>query len=116
MAETKKTTQTKTAQGKNSDDAKTAEAQASAAKAAEDKSSNAAKAAGDNKSASAAKAKAEDDAGPKIQIRSTRDPYRRAGLALGREPRVFDVKAISKEQAEALQADPNVFIEPVLED
>lgn len=112
----KKTTQTKTAQGNSSDDAKTAEAKASAAKAAEGKSGAATKPEGDSKPKDAAKSKADAEGGPKVQIRSTRDPYRRAGLALGREPRVFDAEAISKEQAEALQADPNVFIEPVRED
>jgi len=46
-----------------------------------------------------------------IAITAARDPYRRAGLSLGKNPLVVAVAALSQEQFKALDADPNVFIQ-----
>ncbi len=46
----------------------------------------------------------------RVAITAARDPYRRAGLALGKNPLVIAVDDLDDDQREALDADPNVFI------
>ncbi len=51
-----------------------------------------------------------DSAQEKVEISAARDPYRRAGLALGKNPLIVPIDDLDDDQREALEADPNVFI------
>lgn len=44
-------------------------------------------------------------------VRSSRDPYRRGGVQLGRKERLVDFNQLTADEIARLEKDPNVFIE-----
>jgi hypothetical protein len=70
------------------------------------------KAAAEKRASAKAAADVEPKPAPAFEVRALRDPYRRAGLALGRN--AITVVALSKDQLKALSDDPNVIITPAV--